>query len=286
MLTKQLIIGISNLTLTKEEVEVLKHPKIHGVILFARNYKNPEQLKALTNEIHHLRSPNPLLIYVDQEGGRVQRFREGFTSLPAPGSISMNEAYAWGELMATELKLYGVDYSFAPTVDLDRGSQVIKDRAFGKDPDDVIQKVTLYLEGMRKAGMMGIIKHFAGHGTVAPDTHHEEAIDKRSLQELEQNDLIPFAHFAKWNVGVMVSHVIYPAVDPEPASMSKFWMNEYLRGKLQFKGPIFTDDLGMRAVSKGAKPVDLVLKSFEAGANFALLCNEWSAVVDTLRVIG
>ena len=215
----------------------------------------------------------------------MQRFREGFTPLPAPGIIPLNEVFAWGELMATELKMCGVDYSFAPTVDLNRGSKVIGDRAFGSDPAEVIQKVEQYLQGMKKAGMIGIIKHFPGHGTVTPDTHHHVAIDDRSLAEIEQNDLIPFAHFAPSDVGIMVAHVVYPQVDPHPASMSKFWMTNYLRGKLNFKGPIFTDDLGMKAVSEGAKPADLVVKSFEAGANFALLCNEWSAVIDTLKHI-
>lgn len=281
----QLIVGIAGLALTPEEREVLLHPKIHGVILFARNYENPAKLQSLTQEIHALRPGNPLKIYVDQEGGRVQRFREGFTALPALGEIHQNDAFAWAELMATELKYCGVDYSYAPVVDLDRGSKVIGNRAFSSDPQIVIERTEAYMAGMEKAGMMPIIKHFPGHGTVTPDTHHQIAIDERSLKELEQSDLLPFIHFAKRNVGVMISHVVYPKMDPNPASMSKFWITGYLRGVLGFQGPIFTDDLGMKAVSEGAKPADLVLKSFEAGADYALLCNEWSAVIDTLEHI-
>lgn len=282
----ELIVGISGFALTADECEVLLHSKIHGVILFTRNYQNPQQLQALNFEIHALRPKNPLMSYVDQEGGRVQRFREGFTTLPAPGDIKQNDAFAWGELMASELKICGVDYSFAPTVDLDRGSLVIGNRAFSSSPQTVIACASEYIAGMEKAGMMGIIKHFPGHGSVTPDTHQGIAIDERSLAEIEQSDLLPFIHFAKEHVGMMVSHVIYPKVDSEPASLSKFWMSNYLRGTLQFKGPIFTDDLGMKAVSEGAKPADLVMKAFSAGADYALLCNEWGSVLDTLKLIG
>ncbi len=283
---QQLIVGIAGIALSVDEREILLHPKIHGIILFTRNYTNPSQLQGLCADIHALRPQNPLMIYVDQEGGRVQRFREGFTALLAPSDIKANDAFAWGELMASELKYCGIDYSFAPTVDLDRGSLVIGNRAFSSNPEAVISTAAQYIAGMEKAGMMGVIKHFPGHGSVTPDTHHAIAIDDRTLTELETADLKPFIYFAHHNVGVMVSHVIYPKIDSEPASLSKFWMNDYLRGALQFKGPIFTDDLGMKAVSEGAKPADLVTKAFKAGADYALLCNDWAAVVDTLKLIG
>lgn len=282
----QLIVGIAGSMLSTAEREVLLHPKIHGVILFSRNYLALPQLQNLTQEIHTLRPYNPLKIYVDQEGGRVQRFRDGFTILPPLSEIQQHEAFAWAELMATELKYAGVDSSFAPVVDLDRGSKVIGNRAFSTSPEIVIKRSEVYLAGMEKAGMMGILKHYPGHGTVAPDTHHHIAVDERSLVEIEASDLLPFMHFAKHHVGIMVSHVIYAKIDAQPASMSRFWMTEYLRGRLGFQGPIFTDDLGMQAVSSQAAAAELVVQAFNAGADYALLCNDWSAVIDTLQVIG
>lgn len=282
----QLIVGIAGTMLNEDEREVLLHPKIHGIILFTRNYANPLQLQELCADIHGLRKVNPLRIYVDQEGGRVQRFREGFTKLPTLGEMPQGETFAWAELMASELRLCGVDQSFAPVVDLDRGSTVIGNRAFSSEIDTVITRAEEYIAGMEKAGMLGILKHFPGHGSVTPDTHHSVAIDERTLAELEASDLKPFIHFAPRNVGVMISHVIYPKVDSKPASLSKFWIMDYLRNTLQFTGPIFSDDLGMGAVAKGTPVPDLVLQTFAAGADYALLCNDWAAVIDTLQVIG
>lgn len=281
----QLIVGISGSVLTAEERAVLLQPEIHGVILFTRNYQTPAQLKKLTAEIKALRSHHPLKIYVDQEGGRVQRFRKGFTLLPSLKQLKQSETFAWAELMAIELKLYGIDHSFAPVIDLDRGSLVIGDRAFSSDVDQVIQRAEAYIEGMEKAGMTGIVKHFPGHGSVTPDTHLGQAEDDRNLGELEATDLKPFIHFAQRNVGMMISHVVYPQIDSKPASLSTYWMRDYLRGRLKFKGPIFTDDLGMKAVSDSAKASDLVLRAFAAGADYALLCNDWAAVIDTLTVL-
>ncbi len=283
---QQLIVGIKGLILNSEESEVLQHPAIHGVILFSRNYHNVSQLQTLTASIHNLRPLDPVKIYVDQEGGRVQRFKEGFTALPALADLNVNDAFAWAELMATELKFCGVDQSFAPVVDLDQGSQVIGNRAFAADYQQVIACSAEYIAGMEKAGMMGTLKHFPGHGSVLPDTHEQVACDNRSLSLLEASDLKPFIHFAKSSVGIMVCHVVYPQIDPDPASLSHFWISQYLRGKLGFTGPIFTDDLGMKAVSEQAKARDLVRQAFDAGADYALLCNDWSAVVDTLRVLG
>lgn len=282
---QQLIVGIAGKILTAAEREVLEYACIHGVILFTRNYHNPTQLQDLCADLHQLPRTHPLQIYVDQEGGRVQRFRDGFTTLPAPGSIQKSEAFAWAELMATELKYCGVDFSFAPTVDLNCGSQVIGDRAFAAEPEAVIAIAREYMAGMRKADMLPIIKHFPGHGSVVPDTHHQVAIDERSLAEIEANDLVPFKQFMHDDIGVMVSHVIYPKIDAAPASLSHFWITDYLRGTLGFTGSIFSDDLGMGAVAKGTPAPDLVLQTFAAGADYALLCNDWQAVVDTLRAI-
>ena len=288
-----LIIGISSFSLKDEERKVLQDPRIHGVILFSRNYQDKAQLQALCRDIHALKSPK-LKIYVDQEGGRVQRFRAQFTALPpllqlgilytnAPRKALL-AAKAWGEKMAEELLSVGVDHSFAPVVDLDRGSQVIKDRAFSQDPETVIVLASAYIEGMQSLGMPAIIKHFPGHGSVAPDTHHEFAFDARSWEEIAAQDLLPFKALCQHEnvLGVMAAHVVYPKLDGAPASLSKFWLQEVLRQKLGFTGKIFSDDLGMQAVSQLGSPASIVQRALTAGSDYVLLCNDWQAVLTVL----
>ncbi len=281
----QLIVGISGLNLTAEERQVLVHPLIAGVILFSRNFQDTVQLADLNAAIHALRPADPLLIYVDQEGGRVQRFREGFTALPALGALTSDaEAQHYAAIMAGELKAVGVDHSFAPIVDLDRGSQVIGTRAFAAEPAQVIARAEAYIQGMAAAKMAPILKHFPGHGTAIHDTHVAIAEDPRPLAEILTSDLVPFTHFIHAGVfGVMISHVIYPQVDPLPASVSSLWIKQILRERFQFKGKVFSDDLGMKAIRILGSPLDLVRRVFAAGTDYALLCNEWAHVVDVIK---
>ena len=281
----QLIVGVSGLKLTVEERQVLAHPLIAGVILFSRNYQDKAQLADLTSSIHSIRKNLPLMIYVDQEGGRVQRFREGFTPLPALGDLASDQdAKHYASIMAEELKAVGVDHSFAPIVDLDRGSQVIGKRAFSANPDTVITRAKSYIEGMASLDMAPILKHFPGHGTAINDTHVAIAEDRRSFSEILETDLLPFRHFIDAGVfGIMISHVIYSAVDPLPASISPIWIKKILREQFQFKGKIFSDDLGMKAITVLGSPLELVKRVFTAGTDYVLLCNEWTHVLDVLR---
>lgn len=281
----QLIVGISGYTLSQEEKEVLSHPLIEGVILFTRNYENLNQLQALTTSIHAIHTqPHPRLsIYVDQEGGSVQRFREGFTSLPSPGELTQENAEHYGKIMASELKARGLDFSFAPVLDLNKQSIVIGKRAFSATPQEVIAKAAYYIQGMKSAEMPAIVKHFPGHGTALADTHFSLAIDERPFSEIEAEDLLPFEYFIqKKGVGVMMAHVVYPQIDPLPASLSPYWIQTILRQKLQFKGKIYSDDLGMKALAGFGSPSDIVQATFSAGCDYALLCNDWHAVLDTL----
>ncbi len=279
----QLIVGIAGPALLEEEAAILQSPLIHGVILFTRNYVSLAQLKVLCAHIHAIKTPS-LAIYVDQEGGRVQRFCDGFTKLPAPSDMLEHKLSLYGEVMARELKNEGVDFSFAPCVDVDKESRVIGNRAFGKTEDAVIARATAFARGMQRGRMPAIIKHFPGHGTASADTHLEMAVDSRSMNELLTHDLYPFIHFIERGVfGVMASHVIYSAVDNQPASLSRIWLTDILRKQLHFKGKIYSDDLGMEAVARLGSPRELVQQCFTAGADYALLCNDWQAVVDVVR---
>ncbi len=281
----QLIVGISGLELTAEEREVLMHPRIAGVILFGRNFQDKVQLKALNNEIHALRPfEHRLMTYVDQEGGRVQRFREGFTALPAARDLKTDDAaHEAGEIMVRELRAVDVDQSFAPVVDLDRGCPVIESRSFSADPEVVIERARSFMIGMGTGKMGPILKHFPGHGSALSDTHLTVTEDPRTLVEMLEADLIPFAHFIVSGVfGMMVSHVIYPRVDRFPASISTRWIKEILREHMGFRGKLFSDDLGMEAIRAWGTPLELVEQVFAVGINYALLCNDWSQVLEVL----
>lgn len=287
-----LIVGVSGFSLNDEEHEILSHPRIGGVILFTRNFKDKKQLTALCYEIHQIKPG--LKIYVDQEGGRVQRFREGFSALPALGQLgeqyqasskkALVAAKEQGYLMAHELKAVGIDQSFAPVVDLNLNSRVIGDRAFSPEPQVVVALADAYIQGMEDAGMMAVLKHFPGHGSVAPDTHVDFAVDERHLSQIEQSDLIPFEKLLRHpNVfGVMMSHVVYPNVDSVPASLSHYWIHDFLRKRHAFTGKIFSDDLGMKAVSALGTGADMTRRALHAGCDYVLLCNEWQVVLDVL----
>lgn len=286
-----LMVDVGGLSLTAEDREVLAHPLVGSVILFSRNVDTPEQIAALTAEMRAVRPE--LWIAVDQEGGRVQRFREGFTRLPPMRSFghqydqdpaaAIAAARRCGELMAREVRGVGVDFSFAPVLDLDMGvSGVIGDRAFHTRPEPAIALVRAFMQGMKAAGMMTIGKHFPGHGSVAADSHLALPVDDRSWAEIEAYDLRPFAALAAELDGIMPAHVVYPQVDPLPAGFSEFWLRTVLREQLGFKGLIFSDDLCMEgAVGIGpmSERVDVALA---AGCDVVLVCNNRAEVLGLL----
>ena len=282
--------GIAGCELDRVESEVLRHPSVGGVILFSRNYRCRRQLRALCDAIHALRQP-PLLIAVDHEGGRVQRFRDGFSPLPAaaqygrlhdrdPG-LARRAARAGGWVAAAELRAAGVDFSFAPVLDLGRGvSTVIGDRAFHRDPDVVTALARAFLAGMRDAEVGGVGKHFPGHGGVAADSHHALPVDHRSYEDLRLSDLVPFERLAASDLaGVMPAHVVYECLDDRPAGFSRRWIGDVLRGELGFQGIVFSDDLDMAAAAVGGDHVDRARAALEAGCDVVLVCNDRPAAV-------
>ena len=280
-----------------DEREMLLHPLVGGVILFTRNYDSPQQISQLVSEIHQLRTPH-LLVAVDHEGGRVQRFREGFTQLPPVGvlgvlaekDLKQAEALAQtcGWLMAIELRAVGVDFSFAPVLDMDRKiSDVIGDRAFHKDPDKITRLALAYQRGMNQAGMASTGKHFPGHGAVKADSHVDFPVDMRRLAEIEMEDMVPFARMIQNGLAaIMPAHVIYKEVDTNPAGFSKFWLKEVLRKKLGFQGVIFSDDLSMEAASVAGDVVARAKAALEAGCDMALVCNNTESAVRVLDGLG
>lgn len=294
----QLMVGIAGTVLAPEEQELLLHPQIAGVILFSRNYQSPEQLTELTTAIHAVRTP-PLLIGVDQEGGRVQRFSGPFTRLPPAGRLgvlherdpqaALDSAQALGWLMASELLAVGVDLSFAPVLDLDRGlSGVIGDRALHRDPEAVSTLATALVGGMHQAGMPATGKHFPGHGSVAPDSHLELPVDDRPELELRGSDMWPFEALIRAGVldAVMTAHVSYREADIQPASFSRHWVTSVLREDLGFGGVIVADDLGMDgAAAIGDLPARARV-ALEAGSDLVMLCNQLDAVEGVLEVMG
>lgn len=279
------MLDVVGLEMTSEERERLRHPAVGGVILFARNYRDPEQLRALVADIHAQRTP-PLLVAVDHEGGRVQRFREGFTRLPAPGSFGAGGAHASetarraaraaATILALELRAHGIDFSFAPVLDLDYGrSRVIGDRAFHADPDVVTQLALAFVHGLADGGMGAVGKHFPGHGFAEADSHVDAPVDPRPLDAIAASDLIPFRRLVSNGLtAVMPAHVIYPAVDAVPAGFSRRWLQEILRGELGFRGVIFSDDLSMVGAHSAGSIVDRARAALEAGCDMVLVCND------------
>ncbi len=290
------MLDIEGTELSAEERELLVHPAVGGVILFSRNYLAPEPLGRLAREIHRLREPK-LLLAVDQEGGRVQRFREGFTALPpaaAYGRLYARDAQRareaaelGGWLMAAELRVCGLDFSFAPVLDLDRGlNQVIGDRAFEHRPLVVADLARAWYRGMHGAGMAGVGKHFPGHGGVSADSHEELPVDPRPLRDLLMDDLVPFERLVDAGMeAVMPAHVLYPAADPHPAGFSSFWLRDVLRGRLGFQGMIFSDDLSMAAAGAAGDPPERAHQALEAGCDMVLVCNDRKAAVQVLEAL-
>ena len=278
------VTDVAGLELTDEDIARLCHPLVGAVILFARNYASPRQLRQLTTSIHALRSP-ALLIAVDHEGGRVQRFREGFTAIPpmrAFGELwQRNEAGALkaaidcGYVMGAELSAHGVDFSFAPVLDLDWGeSGVIGNRAFHRQADIVAALAGALMRGLHEAGVANCGKHFPGHGYVRADSHHEIPRDDRDERGIRADDLLPFQRLSSELDSVMPAHVIYEQVDAQPAGFSKVWLQQILRAELGFTGMIFSDDLSMEAASVVGGAVARAEAALDAGCDMVLLCND------------
>lgn len=277
-----ILIGLEGLQVSSEESDWLSHPAVGGVVLFTRNYQDIDQLQDLTAEIRSA-DDRDLLITVDHEGGRVQRFREDFTRLPPLAilgrmhvdspSQANDYAYRHGRVMATELLLCDVDLSFAPVLDIGLRSIVIGERAFAEDPAVIIELARSYIAGMHDAGMSATGKHFPGHGSIEADSHTDDVSDPRPLEQIEQLDLVPFNALKAELDAMMVAHVVYSAVDELPAGYSPFWIKTMLRQKLGYEGTVFSDDLGMFAAKIAGGLADRVRIALQAGCDSVPVCD-------------
>jgi len=279
------MVDVAGLELTPDDIERLQHPQVGGVILFARNFAAPLQLIQLAHSIREIRTPH-LVIAVDHEGGRVQRFRHGFTTIPPMSELgklwdrdpaqALAAARGCGFVIGSELQAHGVDFSFAPVLDVDYGeSSVIGDRALHQDPNTIAVLAEALQAGLTAAGMASVGKHFPGHGYVRADSHHEVPVDDRTLTEITQRDLIPFQRMVRSGMGgVMPAHVIYPKVDAKPAGFSSVWLQRILREKLGFDGLVFSDDLSMEGASTAGGVMARANAALNAGCDVVLLCND------------
>ena len=278
-----LVIGVAGTELTAQERDWLQHDACAGVILFTRNFASKAQVAELSHAIREA-APRPQLVCVDQEGGRVQRFREGYSALPPlegfgrmyandpVAALELAQEHAW--LMASEVRASGVDLSFAPVVDLGRGNRAIGNRAFSGDPQVVAEFTKAYVRGMHAAGMAATLKHFPGHGSVLEDTHFDDAVDDRPLDEIRALDLVPFVAGIEAKAdAVMMAHVVYPQVAPEPAGYSPRWINQILREEMGFRGVVFSDDIGMAAAFSAGGIKSRVDAHLDAGCDVVLVCH-------------
>lgn len=283
-----LFIDVKGFELLPEECEKLEHPFIGGVILFSRNYQSREQLTELVTSIKSVRNPG-LLVAVDQEGGRVQRFREGFTVLPPASTYGelydqdhnagLEASRCAGYLIACELRELGVDISFAPVLDIGiADSAVIGDRAFHSDPAIVAELAGAHILGMNQGGMKATGKHFPGHGAVVGDSHTCRPIDQRTLPEIDGSDLVPYRVLSEMLHGVMTAHISFPQVDDQLPTYSGYWLRQVLRHDIGFSGVIFSDDLSMDGAKIVGEPEDRVSAALAAGCDMALICNDPDAV--------
>jgi beta-N-acetylhexosaminidase len=287
------VLGVEGTTLTDADRARLVHPITGGVILFSRNFESCAQLNTLTASIRALRTPS-LLICVDHEGGRVQRFRDGFTAVPAMRTLgelwdrdvaaAAAEAERLGKLMARELRAHGIDFSFTPVLDLDFGaSAVIGDRALHGNPNAVAHLACCLRRGLNAGGCAAVGKHFPGHGFIAADSHVALPVDERPLEALFADDLVPFAVLAREGMeAVMPAHVIYPAVDGVAAGFSRIWLQDILRARLGFAGLIFSDDLEMAGAHAAGDIVARAEAAVAAGCDMVLACNDYVAMDDLL----
>lgn len=291
-----LMVDLEGTAISNTEKELLLKPEVGGVILFTRNFESAEQITALVDEIHQLRAPK-LLVAVDHEGGRVQRFREGFSKIPAAavyakaasGNIDKARKLAEdaGWLMAAELRACGVDFSFAPVLDLAHGlSGVIGDRAFHNKPTTVATLAYAFMHGMNSAGMQAVGKHFPGHGGVVEDSHVAMPVDHRQLDDLLATDVVPFQYMIENKLAaIMPAHVIYDNVDEKPAGYSSFWIENILRQRLGFQGVIFSDDLSMEAACIAGGYGERADAALKAGCDMALVCNHLDGAIEAADFI-
>ncbi len=291
-----MMVDVEGLTLTSTEKDFLCQPAMGGVILFARNFESRSQVSDLIAEIRSIRQPS-LLIAVDQEGGRVQRFKNGFFELPAVfrfGEIYAEDpdraialSHGAGKLMAVELLDVGVDFSFAPVLDCANFSgKVIGDRGFHENPETIVKLAGAFIDGMNQAGMSAIGKHFPGHGGVSTDSHFDLPIDNRSLEQLMDWDLIPYQKLAKKLSGVMTAHVQFPGVTEDLPTYSPYWLNQVLRQQLSFNGVIFSDDLSMKGAHVIDDPVERTRLALDAGCDMALICNQPECAAQVVNALG
>jgi beta-N-acetylhexosaminidase len=279
--------------LSQEDKEIIQHPLVGGLILFTRNYQSPEQIADLNQQIR-VAAKKPMLIAVDHEGGRVQRFRDGFSLIPAMGKLwQMSDANLdlakelakqSAILMALEVQAVGIDISFAPVLDINNISDVIGDRSFHQQPQYVTELAEAFINGLHQVGMKATGKHFPGHGSVKADSHVDLPIDTRSKAEIFKQDLVPFQQLiAKQKVdALMPAHVIFPDVDSQAVGFSRYWLQNILREKLGFNGVIFSDDLSMQGAASAGGYVERAEAAQDAGCDMLLLCNNREGCVDVL----
>lgn len=291
-----LMVDVGGLELTAEDREILRHPLVGGVVLFTRNYRDHEQLKALCDDLLGMRDPR-LLLAVDHEGGRVQRFRVGFSRVPAMRTLgsrygedaaaALEDARAYGLTIGRELSAFGIDLCFAPVLDLDHGvSAIIGDRAFADRSEIVVELAREFRAGLNAAGMAATGKHFPGHGAVRADSHVELPVDRRHESELRGSDLLPFqALIADGIESIMMAHVRYTALDETPASLSRKWIRDILRKELGFGGVVFCDDLSMGGAAVAGTMEERARMALAAGCDMLPVCNDRVAVVALLDAL-
>ncbi len=287
-----LMLDLKGLSLSDDEAQLLRNPEVGGLILFARNYEAPDQLQALMGQVREVRPD--ILVSVDQEGGRVQRLREGVTRLPPMAALgkrcasdesqALHEAHELGWLMAAELRDFDIDFSFAPVLDKDWArSGVIGDRAFAESVDAITKLASAFMQGMHEAGMPATGKHFPGHGWVEADSHLAIPIDERPLQSIADCDMRPCAALIDQGLdAIMPAHVIYSQVSEEPAGFCQYWLQQQLRDRLGFNGVIFSDDLTMEGASVAGGFPQRAAKALQAGCDMVLVCNKPEGALQVL----